>query len=112
MVMDENDLLKAGLLPCDPEEDAEPMKSDVNKGTKTTDGNEADPLPLRCELPPVQPFVIDLLPESFRRWAYDIAERMQVPLGTIKTWVHRARRELVDHLRTRGVVEELRHEMH
>lgn len=42
----------------------------------------------------------------------EIAERLQVPLGTIKTWVHRARRELVDHLRTRGVVEELRHEMH
>lgn len=41
-----------------------------------------------------------------------IAERMQVPLGTIKTWVHRARRELVEHLRARGAVEELRHEMH
>ena len=34
----------------------------------------------------------------------DIAATMQVPLGTIKTWVHRARRELIDHLRQRGAI--------
>lgn len=33
----------------------------------------------------------------------DIAETMSVPLGTIKTWVHRARREIVVKLRNRGV---------
>ena len=33
----------------------------------------------------------------------DIAETMSVPLGTIKTWVHRARREIVTKLRKRGV---------
>ena len=32
----------------------------------------------------------------------EIAEAMEVPLGTIKTWVHRARRELIDALRKRG----------
>lgn len=31
---------------------------------------------------------------------------LAVPLGTVKTWVHRARRELVEHLRRRGVVPE------
>lgn len=36
----------------------------------------------------------------------EIAEAMNVPLGTVKTWVHRARRELIDQLRRRGVVEE------
>ncbi|MDX1946381.1 MAG: RNA polymerase sigma factor [Pirellulaceae bacterium] len=41
----------------------------------------------------------------------EIAEAMAVPLGTIKTWVHRARRELVDCLRRRGVVPESRHEV-
>ena len=41
----------------------------------------------------------------------EIAEAMQVPLGTIKTWVHRARRELVDKLRQRGAIEEGRHEL-
>ncbi len=34
----------------------------------------------------------------------EIAESMDVPLGTVKTWVHRARRELIDQLQRRGVV--------
>ena len=41
----------------------------------------------------------------------EIAEVMECPLGTVKTWVHRARRELIDHLRKRGVVEESGYEM-
>ena len=36
----------------------------------------------------------------------EIAEAMNSPIGTIKTWVHRARRELVDRLRRRGAIEE------
>ena len=36
----------------------------------------------------------------------EIAENMDCPLGTIKTWVHRARRELIDRLTERAVVEE------
>ncbi len=39
----------------------------------------------------------------------EIAEIMKVPLGTIKTWVHRARRELIDHLQQRGAVEDVRY---
>jgi RNA polymerase sigma-70 factor, ECF subfamily len=38
----------------------------------------------------------------------EIAAAMEVPLGTIKTWVHRARRELIDHLRHRGAIPEER----
>lgn len=34
-----------------------------------------------------------------------ISEALGCPLGTVKTWVHRARREIVDHLTERGVVE-------
>lgn len=34
----------------------------------------------------------------------EIAEVCGVPLGTIKTWVHRARREMAERLRERGVV--------
>ena len=34
----------------------------------------------------------------------EIAAAMEVPLGTIKTWVHRARRELIDALRQRGAL--------
>lgn len=41
----------------------------------------------------------------------EIAEMMSVPLGTIKTWVHRARRDLMDQLRQRGVVEDVRYAM-
>jgi RNA polymerase sigma-70 factor (ECF subfamily) len=36
----------------------------------------------------------------------EIAESMSVPLGTVKTWVHRARRELIDFLRQRGAIPE------
>jgi RNA polymerase sigma-70 factor (ECF subfamily) len=39
----------------------------------------------------------------------DIAESMNCPLGTVKTWIHRARRELIGHLRSRGIVEETSH---
>jgi RNA polymerase sigma-70 factor (ECF subfamily) len=34
----------------------------------------------------------------------EIAGALAVPLGTVKTWVHRARREMTDRLRRRGVV--------
>jgi RNA polymerase sigma-70 factor (ECF subfamily) len=45
--------------------------------------------------------------------SYDqIAEAMEVPLGTVKTWVHRARRGLVDRLRQRGIIEGASHEVH
>ena len=33
----------------------------------------------------------------------EIAETMSIPLGTVKTWVHRARREIVAKLKKRGV---------
>lgn len=38
----------------------------------------------------------------------DIAEAMDCPIGTVKTWVHRARRDLIDQLGRRGVIEEPR----
>ena len=38
----------------------------------------------------------------------EIADAMEIPLGTVKTWVHRARRELVDALRLRGAIPEER----
>jgi RNA polymerase sigma-70 factor (ECF subfamily) len=34
----------------------------------------------------------------------DIAKTLDIPLGTVKTWVHRARRELIVRLRKRGVL--------
>jgi len=34
----------------------------------------------------------------------EIAERLDCPLGTVKTWVHRARREIVQRLMNREVV--------
>lgn len=36
----------------------------------------------------------------------EIAERLEVPLGTIKTWVHRARRDIIAKLRSRGALSE------
>jgi RNA polymerase sigma-70 factor (ECF subfamily) len=37
----------------------------------------------------------------------EIAEALACPVGTVKTWVHRARRELAERLRTRGLAQEL-----
>jgi RNA polymerase sigma-70 factor (ECF subfamily) len=34
----------------------------------------------------------------------EIAKKLDVPLGTVKTWVHRARRELIVRLRKRGAI--------
>ena len=39
----------------------------------------------------------------------EISSALNCPLGTVKTWVHRARRELIAELKQRGVVQELRH---
>lgn len=36
----------------------------------------------------------------------EIAETLDCPVGTVKTWIHRARKELVDRLRQRGAVED------
>ena len=40
----------------------------------------------------------------------EIADQLQRPVGTIKTWIHRARIDLVRQLRERGVVEVRREE--
>ncbi|HEX4148636.1 MAG TPA: sigma-70 family RNA polymerase sigma factor [Pirellulales bacterium] len=36
----------------------------------------------------------------------EIAVALDCPVGTVKTWVHRARRELADRLRQRGFLQE------
>ncbi len=41
-----------------------------------------------------------------RQFCYaEIAKQMDIPLGTVKTWVHRARRELIDRLKKRGTLD-------
>ncbi|MEE2639111.1 MAG: RNA polymerase sigma factor [Planctomycetota bacterium] len=35
----------------------------------------------------------------------EIAAKLEVPVGTIKTWVHRARRQIADHLKRRKTLE-------
>jgi RNA polymerase sigma-70 factor (ECF subfamily) len=41
----------------------------------------------------------------------DIAAAMNRPIGTIKTWLHRARLEVLQRLRQRGMVSEVGHEL-
>jgi RNA polymerase sigma-70 factor (ECF subfamily) len=41
-----------------------------------------------------------------------IAELLGCPEGTVKTWLHRARKELAETLRRRGVVTEKGYELH
>lgn len=39
----------------------------------------------------------------------EIAEIMSCPIGTVKTWIHRARLEMMQFLRHRGIGQEPRH---
>ncbi|MCI0680464.1 MAG: RNA polymerase sigma factor [Gemmataceae bacterium] len=41
----------------------------------------------------------------------DIAEAVDKPVGTVKTWLHRARLEILERLRRRGMVSEVEHEL-
>jgi RNA polymerase sigma-70 factor (ECF subfamily) len=41
----------------------------------------------------------------------DIAAALGRPIGTIKTWLHRARLEVLERLRRRGMVSEVGHEL-
>src|SRR5205823_7439023 len=41
----------------------------------------------------------------------DIAVALGRPVGTIKTWLHRARLEVLDRLRRRGMISEVGHEL-
>jgi RNA polymerase sigma factor (sigma-70 family) len=42
----------------------------------------------------------------------EIARSLDCPTGTVKTWLHRARKELAEHLKHRGVVDEDGYELH
>jgi RNA polymerase sigma-70 factor (ECF subfamily) len=41
----------------------------------------------------------------------EIAEAIEKPIGTVKTWLHRARLEILDRLRRRGMITEVEHEL-
>jgi RNA polymerase sigma-70 factor (ECF subfamily) len=41
----------------------------------------------------------------------DIAIAVDKPVGTVKTWLHRARQEMLEHLKRRGMVPEVEHEL-
>jgi RNA polymerase sigma-70 factor (ECF subfamily) len=42
----------------------------------------------------------------------EIAELTGNPVGTIKTWLHRARKELAEQLQRRSIVPQVNHELH
>jgi RNA polymerase sigma-70 factor (ECF subfamily) len=41
----------------------------------------------------------------------DIAAALDRPVGTVKTWLHRARLEILERLRRRGMISEVEHEL-
>ena len=41
----------------------------------------------------------------------EIGEIVQCPQGTVKTWLHRARRELAEHLQRRGILPDVHYEL-
>ena len=55
------------------------------------------------QLPERQRVAFELFHEQHLSYA-EISDRMGCPLGTAKTWVHRARGQLIDQLRRREVI--------
>ncbi|MES2252458.1 MAG: DUF3987 domain-containing protein [Pseudomonadota bacterium] len=47
------------------------------------DTNWPDPLPIKTELLPVEPFDVSLLPKPLQNWVIDIAHRMQCPIDQV-----------------------------
>jgi RNA polymerase sigma-70 factor (ECF subfamily) len=41
----------------------------------------------------------------------EIAQALKKPIGTVKTWLHRARLEVLDRLRKRGMISEVGYEL-
>jgi len=41
----------------------------------------------------------------------DIATAVRKPVGTVKTWLHRARQEMLEYLQRRGMISEVDHEV-
>jgi RNA polymerase sigma-70 factor (ECF subfamily) len=41
----------------------------------------------------------------------EIADALDKPVGTVKTWLHRARLEILERLRGRGMISEVEHEL-
>jgi len=74
---------------------------------QAADGSEAGDLAEELKL------ALDQLRPDYRRCfelfyrdelsVAEVGERLGVPQGTVKTWLHRARKELVEHLAKRGV---------
>lgn len=60
-----------------------------------------------CRLPPGQRRAFELFHEQSLSYA-EIAQQLDCPLGTVKTWVHRARVQMIEHLRARDVIEAAR----
>ncbi len=58
---------------------AEERAADVAQDLLAGAPDWPDPQPLPDELPPVPPFDLGLLPETFRPWISDIAARVQCP---------------------------------
>ncbi|MDX9965168.1 DUF3987 domain-containing protein [Desulfobacter postgatei] len=69
--LDLNDLLQAGQT--------ERGQAMIQMAPEATQPGNDGPIPLPDDLPPVQLFDYDLLPEMLRPWIQDISERMQCP---------------------------------
>jgi RNA polymerase sigma-70 factor (ECF subfamily) len=80
----------------------EPISSDgLNQAAAESLREELD-LAL-MQVPECQRQAFQLFHEQALTYA-EIAEAMNCPLGTVKTWVHRARANIIDQFRDRQVV--------
>lgn len=83
---------------------AEPPTQDTGQAIAATQMKEEIALAL-THLPDRQRIAFEMFHEHSLTYL-EIAERMECPVGTVKTLVHRARSGLVDQLRRRDIVSE------
>lgn len=68
------------IMPARPRPAPGPQESASDTSGSASPGDWPNPEPLRAELPPVELFDPEMVPNAFRAWITDIAERMQCPL--------------------------------
>lgn len=92
------------------------QRSRLPRPTEFVETSDHDKTTDNCELAEELQLALDQLREEYRTCfvlfhqqemrCVEIGEVLDCPEGTVKTWLHRARRELADFLKRRGVVYE------
>lgn len=78
--------------------------SEAGRGEQAADSLREELRLALSQLPEKHRRAFELFHEHSLSYA-EIAEQLHCPVGTVKTWVHRARNDVIEHLRHREVIQ-------